>query len=191
MKNSHDLKEVFMRITPENCITIAVDYQTRLVPSMAHERELIHNSRILLQGLRVLDVPVLVSQQYTKGLGETVPEIRELVADCPVFDKITFSCWQNDAIREAVIASGRKTVIICGIESHVCALQTVIDLCADGYRVVFVEDCVDSRKDSDKATALRRAEKEGAILTSYEALLFELTQIAGNERFKKISALVK
>ena len=105
MKNSHDLKEVFMRITPENCITIAVDYQTRLVPSMAHERELIHNSRILLQGLRVLDVPVLVSQQYTKGLGETVPEIRELVADCPVFDKITFSCWQNDAIREAVIAS--------------------------------------------------------------------------------------
>lgn len=180
-----------MRITPENCITIAVDYQTRLVPSMAHERELIHNSRILLQGLRVLDVPVLVSQQYTKGLGETVPEIRELVADCPVFDKITFSCWQNDAIREAVIASGRKTVIICGIESHVCALQTVIDLCADGYRVVFVEDCVDSRKDSDKATALRRAEKEGAILTSYEALLFELTQIAGNERFKKISALVK
>ncbi len=124
-----------MRITPENCITIAVDYQTRLVPAMAHERELIHNSRILLQGLRVLDVPVLVSQQYTKGLGETVPEIRELVADCPVFDKITFSCWQNDAIREAVIASGRKTVIICGIESHVCALQTVIDLCADGYRV--------------------------------------------------------
>ena len=80
MKNSHDLKEVFMRITPENCITIAVDYQTRLVPAMAHERELIHNSRILLQGLRVLDVPVLVSQQYTKGLGETVPEIRELVA---------------------------------------------------------------------------------------------------------------
>ena len=69
-----------MRITPENCITIAVDYQTRLVPAMAHERELIHNSRILLQGLRVLDVPVLVSQQYTKGLGETVPEIRELVA---------------------------------------------------------------------------------------------------------------
>ena len=120
-----------------------------------------------------------------------VPEIRELVADCPVFDKITFSCWQNDAIREAVIASGRKTVIICGIESHVCALQTVIDLCADGYQVLFVEDCVDSRKDSDKATALRRAEKEGAILTSYEALLFELTHIAGNERFNKISALVK
>ena len=180
-----------MRITPENCITIAVDYQTRLVPAMAHERELIHNSRILLQGLRVLDVPVLVSQQYTKGLGETVPEIRELVADCPVFDKITFSCWQNDAIREAVVSSGRKTVIICGIESHVCALQTVIDLCADGYRVVFVEDCVDSRRDSDKAAALKRAVKEGAILTSYEALLFELTQIAGNERFRKISALVK
>ena len=180
-----------MRITPENCITIAVDYQTRLVPAMAHKRELIHNSRILLQGLQVLGVPVLVSQQYTKGLGETVPEIKALVADSPVFDKITFSCWQNDAIRDAVIASGRKTVIVCGIESHVCTLQTVIDLCADGYRVVFVEDCVDSRRDSDKAAALKRAVKEGAILTSYEALLFELTQIAGNERFKKISALVK
>lgn len=139
-----------MRIKPENTITIAVDYQTKLVPAMSNASELIHNSSILLKGLKVLDVPVIVTQQYTKGLGETVPEIMEAVQDCPVFDKLTFSCYQDDAIRDAVRASGRRTVLICGIESHVCALQTVIDLLEDGYQVIFVEDCVDSRKPSDK-----------------------------------------
>lgn len=106
MKNSHDLKEVFMRITPENCITIAVDYQTRLVPAMAHERELIHNSRILFRVCGCWTSRFSSPSNTRRAWEKPVPEIRELVADSPVFDKITFSCWQNDAIREAVIASG-------------------------------------------------------------------------------------
>ena len=180
-----------MRINPEHSIVIAVDYQTKLVPPMSNPRELIHNSEILLKGCKVLNVPIIFSQQYTKGLGETIPEIAEILEGCPVYDKLTFSCWQDEAIRQAVRTSGRGTVIICGIEAHVCVLQTVIDLRADGYNVVLVEDCIDSRKGSDKATALKRASLEGAILTSYEALLFELTRIAGNDRFRQISRLVK
>ena len=158
---------------------------------MGHIDTLIHNSSILLKGLAVLGVPAIITQQYTKGLGATVPEILEAAGDCPIFDKITFSCYQNEAIRAALKASGRNTVIVCGIESHVCVLQTVIDLLEDGYQVVLVEDCIDSRKASDKANALIRARQEGAVITSYEAILFELTQIAGNDRFKQISKLVK
>lgn len=180
-----------MRIKPENTIAIAVDYQTRLVPAMSNIRELIHNSSILLRGLSVLEVPIILTQQYTKGLGETVPEILSAAGDCPIFDKITFSCYQDEAIRDAVRASGRKTVLLCGIEAHVCVLQTVIDLLEDGCQVVLVCDCIDSRKPSDKAAALIRARQEGAIITSCEAILFELTQIAGNARFKEISRLVK
>lgn len=180
-----------MRITSENTIALCVDYQEKLVPAMSSSQELLHHSSILLKGLRVLDVPVLITQQYTKGLGETVPEILEAAGDCPIFDKLTFSCYQNEAIRDAIRASGRTTVLIFGIEAHVCALQTVIDLLEDGYHVVFVEDCVDSRNPSDKTVALKRAAKEGAILTTCEAILFELTQIAGNDRFKQISRLVK
>lgn len=180
-----------MRIKPENTLAICVDYQKKLVPAMYNQQELLHNSSILLKGLQVLQVPILITQQYTKGLGETVPEILEAAGNCPIFDKLTFSCYQNDAIREAIRSSGRNTVLVFGIEAHVCALQTVIDLMEDGYHVVFVEDCVDSRKPSDKTAALKRAAKEGATLTTYEAILFELTQIAGDDRFRQISKLVK
>jgi len=180
-----------MRISPENTLALIVDYQEKLVPAMSDIDSLIHNSSILLKGLAVLGIPAIITQQYTRGLGETVPEILEAAGPCPVFDKITFSCYQDKEIRSAVRSSGRKTVLVCGIESHVCVLQTVIDLLGDGYRVVLVEDCIDSRKPSDKATALIRARQEGALITSYEAILFELTHIAGNERFKQISKLVK
>ena len=180
-----------MRVSPENTIALIVDYQTRLVPAMSDIGTLIHNSAILLKGLGILGIPAIITQQYTRGLGETVPEILDAAGDCPIFDKITFSCYQDKEIRSAIRSSGRKTVIVCGIESHVCVLQTVIDLLGDGYRVVLVEDCIDSRKPSDKATALIRARQEGALITSYEAILFELTHIAGNDRFKQISNLVK
>lgn len=161
-----------MRISAENCIALAVDYQTRLVPAMGNIENLIQSSSIFLKGLSVLDVPVLITQQYTKGLGETVSEILDAAGDCPIFDKITFSCYQDSAIRDAILASGRRTVLVCGIEAHVCVLQTVIDLLDDGFQVVLVEDCIDSRKASDKKTALIRAQQEGAIITTYEAILF-------------------
>ena len=180
-----------MRVLPDNTIALIVDYQTKLVPAMSDISRLIHNSSILLKGLGVLGIPSIITQQYTRGLGETVPEILEAAEDCPIFDKITFSCYQDDEIRQALRSSGRKNVIVCGIESHVCVLQTVIDLLGDGYNVFLVEDCIDSRKPSDKASALIRAQQEGAFITSYEAILFELTHIAGTERFKQISRLVK
>lgn len=181
-----------MRIKVEDTLALIIDYQERLVPVINNSQELIHNTTKLIKGFNILDVPMLVTQQYTKGLGMTVAEIKELYGDdFTYYDKLTFSCAQDESIRKAIAQSGRKNIIICGVEAHICVLQTVIDLLADGYKVIIVEDCIGSRKEYDKLTAIKRAIAEGAIPTTYEAILFELTQVAGTQNFKKISELIK
>lgn len=181
-----------MRILAEDTLALIIDYQERLVPVIHNNEELIHNSRILIKGLRALDIPLLVSQQYTKGIGMTVPEIKKAVGDgFEYLDKITFSCADNDEIFKKIMDLGRKNIIICGIEAHICVLQTVIDLIQKGFRVILVEDCIGSRKENDKKIAVQRAAKEGASLTTYEAILFELTRVAKTDVFKEISGLIK
>lgn len=180
-----------MQITSENALAIAIDYQERLVPAMSHREELIHNSSILLKGLSILKIPVILTQQYPKGLGETVSEIKEAAGNTPVFNKMTFSCYDDENIREAVVSSGRRQIILCGIESHICLLQTALGLKKDGYHVFIAEDCVDSRKIADKESAMKRAWLEGILPATYESILFELTQIAGTPQFKEISRLIK
>jgi nicotinamidase-related amidase len=183
-----------MRILPEQTMGIAIDYQERLIPAIEDNTNLIKNSKILLAGLALLGVPLLVTRQYPKGIGDTVEEIRAVTAGARIFDKTAFSCYQDAAIKTAVDElrrQGRKNIVLCGTEAHVCALQTALDLLAAGYSVVYVADCIGSRKFGDKKTALKRAVSEGALLTTYEALLFELTASSGHPAFKGISQLVK
>ncbi len=180
-----------MRITPENTLAIAVDFQERLVPAMSGKDELIRNSSILLKGLAVLGVPVILTRQYPKGLGETVAEIKEAAPGQPEYDKLTFSCYDDEGIREAIRSSGRNQIILCGIEAHICVLQTALGLKEDGFDVLLVENCTGSRKQADKDAALRRSMTEGILPATYESVLFELTQIAGTPQFKEISRLIK
>lgn len=180
-----------MRIRANETMAIVIDYQEKLVPVM-HEKEIfVENSAILINGLKSLKIPMVVSQQYTKGLGNTIAEISEAIGDFEAHDKITFSCVGNEAIMEEVKKSNAKNIIICGCEAHICVLQTVIDLLELGMNVIVVEDCIASRKEQDMFSALVRAEKEGALITTYEAILFELCEKAGNDVFKYISKLIK
>lgn len=176
-----------MRIERENAVALVIDYQEKLVPVMHEKENLIQNSAVLLAGLKVLGIPMVVTQQYTKGLGMTVEELTEAAGCGEYIDKIAFSTC--DCVKEKI--SGKKFVIVCGIEAHICVLQTVIDLAAAGYVPVVVEDCVSSRKANDKKIALRRMRDEGAIVTTYESLLFELLKVAGTEESKKIQRLIK
>ena len=176
-----------MRIEREHAIVLVVDYQEKLVPAMHDREQLIHNSCILLEGLRILDVPMVVTQQYTKGLGMTVEEIVQAAGTTEYIDKLSFTAY--DCVEEKI--SSKKYIIVCGIESHICVLQTVIDLTEKGFVPVLVADCVGSRKESDKQFALERARQEGAIVTTYESLLFELLQVAGTETSKKIQKLIR
>jgi len=139
----------------------------------------------------VLEVPLVVTEQYPKGLGTTVAEIASLIAEDPLVEKITFSCCDEPALLQTVPIQNRKTIIICGIEAHVCVLQTVIDFLAAGYSAVVVEDCISSRNPNDKQIAIERMRAEGAVITTCESILFELLRIAGTEEFKSISRLVK
>lgn len=180
-----------MRIIAENCIALIIDYQEKLMPVM-HEREaLVKRSEILINGLKALAVPMMVTQQYTKGIGMTVPEVLEAVGTHDYYDKMTFSCWDDETIQTAIKDTGKKYIIICGIEAHICVLQTCIDLKEAGYIPVLVTDCISSRKASDLKIALNRARDEGVVLTSSEAILFELLRKAGQETFKTISKLIK
>ena len=176
-----------MRIEREQAAVLVVDYQEKLVPVM-HEKELlIRNSQLLLQGLKVLDIPMYITQQYTKGLGMTVEEITSVVGDDAYIDKISFSAF--DAVKNQIW--DKKFVIVCGIETHICVLQTIIDLKEAGFVPVLVADCVTSRKETDKLYAIERARQEGAIVTTYESLLFELLKEAGTETSKKIQKIIK
>ena len=176
-----------MRIEREHAVALVVDYQEKLVPAMYGKEQLIHNSCILLQGLNILDIPMVITQQYTKGLGVTVEEITQAVGNSDYTDKISFSAY--GCVKEKI--SAKKYVIVCGIETHICVLQTVIDLKKAGYVPVLVADCVSSRKEADKQVALERARQEGVIVTTYESLLFELLQVAGTETSKKIQKLIR
>lgn len=180
-----------MRILKENTIGLVIDIQERLVPVMEEKELLVENCGKLIQGLQVLGVPLLVTQQYTKGLGETIPEIKSLISDFQYIEKKDFSCFDEPACSEKLVATGAKNVIICGIESHVCVLQTAIDLKEAGYVPVVVMDCISSRSFDNVDLAAERFRYEGILMTSLESVLFELTRSAGAPGFKEISKLVK
>ena len=176
-----------MRILREDAVALVVDYQEKLVPVMNEKEFLIERSQILLQGLKILGVPMIITQQYTKGLGTTVEDISSAVGKSDYIEKISFSAYEQ--VKDQI--EGKKYVIVCGIESHICVLQTVIDLAAAGYVPVVVEDCISSRQKTDKEIALKRMSQEGAVITTSESLLFELLRVAGTETSKKIQRLIK
>ena len=180
-----------MRILRENTIGLVIDIQERLVPAMEESEQFVENCSKLIQGLQILGLPLLVTQQYTKGLGETIGEIKSLIPDFQYIEKKDFSCLDEPVFAEKLALSGAKNVIICGIESHVCVLQTAIDLKAAGYTPVVVFDCVSSRSFDNVDLAAERFRYEGIMMTSCESILFELTRSAVAPGFKEISKLVK
>lgn len=180
-----------MRHMTEDTQAIIVDYQEKLMPVMYEKEQLEKNSVILIKGLKALGVPMTLTQQYTKGIGMTIPSIFEAAETEEFMDKTTFSCYDDETIKARVDGFGKKTVIVCGIEAHICVLQTCMDLKASGYEPVLVVDCISSRKASDKEIAVKRAIHEGITVTTYEAILFELTKKAGSDTFKTISKLIK
>jgi nicotinamidase-related amidase len=132
-----------------------------------------------------------VTEQYKKGLGETIEPIESLVSQCRHTEKIAFSCCDEPSFMEHLENSKKRSVIIAGIESHICVLQTAIDLKERGFEPIIVADCVGSRTDANKQIAMKRFCHEDIMVTSYESILFELCRYAGNDAFKAISKLVK
>ena len=172
-------------------ILVVIDCQTKLMPAINNTDVLEETVAKLAKGIRVLGVPAVVTQQYTKGLGPTTDLICEALGDFGPVEKTTFSAMGCPEFAEAMKAAGRKNVIMTGTETHICVQQTTLELLDAGYNVYLVQDCVGSRKDNDKDTACQRMAAAGAVVTTYEAVLYELLKGAKAEGFKEISAIVK
>ena len=175
---------------PADTALLVVDVQERLMAVQPEGPRIAWNARRLVDGARILGVRAVATEQYPEKLGPTIPQLAERIA-APIPGKMTFSCGACDAIFADWQERGIHRVLVCGIETHVCVQQTVLDLLAAGYQVLVAADAVGARRAVDHEYALRRMEASGALLTTTEAALFEWCGVAGTEGFKQISALAK
>ena len=180
-----------IRFKKEDTILVVIDMQEKLMPAMYNREKTEEQNVRLAKGMKVLGVPVIVTTQYAKGLGKTIDSMEEVLEGCPILDKFTFSAYRNEEFRKTLEASGRKTVVITGVESHVCVQQTAMDLIEAGYKVAIAMDCVSSRSEESLKTAAWTLSSAGALLTCAESILFELLESAKAPEFKQISAIVK
>ena len=166
---------------------VVVDVQEAFRPAVLDFERVAAATATLVRGARILDLPVIVTQQYPKGLGATVPEVAEHLDGVEPIDKVCFSAAAADGFDLA----GRDQALICGIESHVCVSQTAHDLLDSGVQVHVARDAVTSRTEDNRELGLHKMEGSGAVVTSVETALFELLGAAGTDEFKQVQALVK
>ena len=171
-----------------SCLLV-VDIQARLAPSMAAPQQVIDNTGILIKAAQRLDVPILVSEQYPRGLGPTVPDLAGLVAKDRVVEKVNFSCIGDEIFARRFRELGRAQAVVAGLEAHVCVLQTVEDLLEAGIFVV--GDATSSRTPRNHQAALDRLGEAGARVVTTEMVVFEWLAKAGTREFKDLSALIK
>ncbi len=168
---------------------LVIDVQEKLLAKMPAAAALVKNIGFLIDGAQLLDVPVTATEQYPKGLGATVPELARRLPPRP--DKLAFSCCAVPGVVESFQQAARPKVVLAGIETHVCVLQTALDLLAKDFRVYIPVDAVASRFAIDHDQALRRLERAGAVITTSETTVFEWLGGADHPRFKQVSALVQ
>ncbi|HJV34163.1 hydrolase [Geomonas sp.] len=171
---------------------VVVDVQEKLCVAMDPKvlEKLTKNISILLDSAAELGLPVITTEQYVKGLGETVPALKEKLPGKSL-EKMTFSCCGGEGFMDALAANDRRQVILVGMETHVCVLQTALELLSAGYVVHLVCDAVMSRRKDNWKIALKSMAAAGAVLTSTESVLFQLLKVAGTDEFKKLSKLVR
>ena len=178
-------------LAADKCVLLVVDIQKAFVGHISELERVIERSKIMIQAAKLLEMPIVVTEQYPKGLGHTLGPIREILGDCLYYDKVTFSCCQDDSIKKVLQNFNRSQVLIVGIETHVCILQTAYDLLAMHLQPYIAVDAVGSRRESDRQVALQRLQQDSVTLTTTEAAIFELTGSAKHPAFKEISNLVK
>ena len=174
-------------------VVVVVDVQERLFNAMDADRrdDMVTNVKILVSSARRLGMPVLVTEQYPKGLGRTLPEVRSLLGETPAFEKTAFSCAEAEGFMERLRALGAEHVILTGIEAHVSVLLTALDLLTRGLRVSIVADAVCSRRPANLEIGLGQARQAGAVVTATETVVFQLLGSADSDAFRELSKLLR
>lgn len=170
---------------------VIIDVQEKLFPHVHdHERVLVRLD-LLITAAKLMGVPVLVTEQYPKGLGSTIEEIRRMIPGTEPLAKTDFSCVAAAGFKERLASLHRDQIILTGIEAHICVAQTALDLAYEGERVIVVADAVSSRRPFDAQTALSRMQQCGLMLSTAEAVVFEWLRRAGTEEFKALQPKLK
>ena len=177
----------------ERCALVVVDIQQKLLPPIFNKETLVKNSQLLVRLAKILSIPVMATTQYSKGLGSIVPEIASLLTDVPAVDKLEFSCFGSDQFRSGLksLPGNRNTVLLCGMEAHICVMQTALGALNEGYLVHVASDAVGSREEWNWTIGLDRMKAAGAVISSTEMMMYELLRCSGTPQFKELLPYLK
>lgn len=172
----------------EQCALVVIDIQQKLLPPIFQKDQLVRNSQLLIRAAGILKIPAVISTQYAKGLGGTVPEIAALLPETEAIDKTLFSCFGSDAFCSLLkrLPGQRTTLLLCGMESHICVTQTALGALREGYLVHVASDAVSSRTEWNWKIGLERMRAAGAIISSTEMMIYELMRSSSSAAFKEL-----
>jgi nicotinamidase-related amidase len=184
-----DYAEIARRpLDPAQCALVVIDIQGKLLPPIFEKERLLRNSQLLVRLANILHLPVLVTTQYTRGLGSVVPEIASVLPDAKVIDKTSFSCFGDEGFCSTLkeLPRQRKTLLVCGMEAHICVMQTVLGALSRQYMVHVPADAVSSRTELNWKIGLDRMKSAGAVISSTEMIIYELLGVSGSPAFKEM-----
>lgn len=182
-----DYAEIARRpLDPDRCALIVIDIQEKLLPPIFQKEQLVRNAQLLIRLAGILKMPTLMSTQYSKGLGHTIPEIASLLPDIEPVEKVAFSCFGSDVFCSALkrVPGNRNTVLLCGMETHICVAQTALAALREGYLVHVAADAVSSRTALNWRVGLDRMRAAGAVISSTEMMIYEALRSSGTSEFK-------
>jgi nicotinamidase-related amidase len=190
---SHQAEVARRPLEADSCALVVVDIQEKLLPPIFNKEALVKNSQLLIRLAKILDLPIMMTTQYSKGLGATVPEIASLLEDVVAYDKMEFSCFGSDQFRSQLKAlpGNRNTVLLCGMEAHICVMQTALGALNQGYLVHIASDAVGSRVEWNWKIGLERMKSAGAVISSTEMMMYELLRCSGTPQFKELLQYLK
>ena len=172
-------------------VLLVIDIQEKLAPHIHNIEAVVANTRRMIRAAKLLKLPIILTEQYPEGIGPTVPALKAELVDVPAIAKRAFSCWREPVFQSALESTGKKQIILTGIETHVCIYQTCADLLSAGFNTQIISDAVASRTDFNRTTGLNRLAAAGADITSVESCLFELLETSARPEFRQILAIVK
>lgn len=172
----------------EECALVVIDIQEKLLPPIFQKEQLVRNAQLLIRAAGILKIPALISTQYSKGLGATVPEIASLLPTSKPVDKTLFSCFGSDVFCNLLerLPGQRSTLLLCGMESHICVAQTALAALRESYVVHVASDAISSRTEWNWKIGLERMRAAGAVISSTEMIIYELMRSSSTAAFKEL-----
>ncbi len=175
------------------CALIVVDIQEKLLPPIFNKDTMVKNAQLLIRLAKILSIPVMVTTQYSKGLGNTVQEIAWLLGEVRTIDKVEFGCFGSEQFRSSIkkLPDDRNTLLLCGMEAHICVTQTALGALNEGYLVHVASDAVGARSEWNWKIGLDRMRAAGAVISSTEMMMYELLRCSGTQQFKELLPYIK